>query len=113
MSLTIHVPTPDTPAKVRKAAIAPGRPSNRVAGGWIDDHVALKKMISLCPFCVPKFNPRGNHYELWRSVYTVAKCDDCNQHDLRCKSFIHQSTHDAVGDWSRSRRGRWAGGGRL
>ena len=108
MSLTIHVPTPDTPAKVRKAAEAPGRPVHRPAGGWIADLTALQKMITLCPFCIEKFSPRQHHYEVWRKHwYVVAKCDDCHRIDPRCRAYIHQSTHDQIGDWTR-RRGRWA-----
>ena len=92
---------------MRKAAEDPGRPDRRPRGGWLDDLTSLKKFISLCPLCVGKFNPRLYGYELWRSIYTVARCDLCKAFEIRCKSFIHESTHDQVGDVFR-RRGRWA-----
>ena len=115
MSLTIHVPKPDTPLRRVQASEAPGRPWNRLAGGWIDDQVELKKFVMLCPFCVHKFNPRKNHYEVWRrEVQGIGKCDDCKQISPYLKGFIHQSSHDLGGDFMvggpKRRRGRWARG---
>ena len=109
--LTIHAPTPDTPAKVRRASEDPGRPANRLRGGWLDDLTSLKKFVSMCPLCVGKFNPQRYGYELWRSIYTIATCDLCKVFDTRCKSYIPQSHHDQIGD--ARRRGRWASRARL
>ena len=88
----------------------PGRPWNRPAGGWVADLVGLQKVVMLCDFCAGKFNPRANHYEPWRrGLYAIAKCDGCNQYGQKAKLFIHQSTHDEVGEFTpaRAKRGRW------
>lgn len=88
---------------------APGRPVSRLSGGWVDDLCALQKFITLCPFCDHKFSPRAHHYEPWRrDLYCVARCDGCNRIHPRCKAFIHETYHEALGDWTRQRRGRWA-----
>lgn len=107
MSLTIHVPKPDTPQRRLAASESNGRPAGRVAGGWISDITALKQTVLLCPFCVEKFSPRSHHYELWRTEWLVlAKCDGCKNYSRNSKVFIHQSLHDEVGE-DRPRRGRW------
>ena len=62
MPLTIHVPTPDTPRKILKSYEAGGRPTKRIAGGWIADLVDTRKTIGLCPLCENKFNPRQHRY---------------------------------------------------
>ena len=110
MSLTIFIPQPETPTRLRQSAEASvATPSGRLPGGALADKVALKQMITLCPLHLGKFNPRAAGYELWRALYTVAECCWGSRHiDLRCKTFIHESTHDQVGDWTRRRRGRWA-----
>jgi hypothetical protein len=111
MSITIHVPQPYTHKRYLDSMEHPGRPSKSVAGGWIADFVALKRAIMLCPFCVHKFNPGANHYEVWRNdIYSVAKCDDCKQHSRQIRTFIHQSNHLSAGEWMRHKpvKGRWA-----
>ena len=106
MPLTIHVPTPDTPRKILKSCDGGGKPTGRIAGGWVADLTGTKKSITLCPFCVSKFSPRSHAYELWRREWlVVARCDGCNEYSRQCKMFIHESFHDDVGE-SR-RRGRW------
>jgi len=93
-----------------EVAAAPVGPRGKTAGSHIDDHVQLFKMIVLCEFCNPKFNPRKNHYEVWRhETYVRGLCDGCGQLTLHGTGFIHQSTHDLVGEWENrpSRRGRW------
>ena len=112
MSLTILVPTPETPAKRRKAAEAPARPWYRPLGGWIADGVGLRQMITLCDSCDGRFNPRKAGYELFRrsfgttGPYVVADCWGCSTKWSKCKAYIHASFHDAIGDESRQ-RGRW------
>lgn len=87
---------------------AKGRPWHRVAGGWVADLVGKRLCIILCPFHVSKFNPRHNQYEVWRRhQWAIGKCDECGQVSSQNRVFIHQSTHDAVGEWTRPRRGRW------
>lgn len=104
MSLQILVPTPETPARRLAASEAPGRPARRVPGGWVADHTALGKAITLCPWHVHKFDPRHSHYELWRrEMFVRAICSDCNVFDLHCTMFTPQALHDEVGEWSRPR----------
>ena len=111
MTIELIVPRKDwTKQQVLQASEAPGRPWRRPAGGWISDLVALKKFITLCPYCDHGFNPRRHQYEVWRrDTYCVAKCDACGKFNPRCKAWIHESQHEAVGEWTRPRRrGRWA-----
>ena len=111
MSVTILVPKPVTKQRLMESYEHPGRPSRSTAGGWIADFVALKRVIMLCPFCVHKFNPRANAYEVWRrDLYSVAKCDDCKQTSRQIRTFIHQSQHHETGEWMRHMpsRGRWS-----
>ena len=96
-----------TRAEQRIAKEAKGRPWHRVPGGYIGDLVARRLMVLLCPFHVAKFNPRIHHYEVWRQQPAIGKCDDCGTLTPQIRGFIHQSTHDAVGEWTRPRRGRW------
>lgn len=85
---------------------AKGRPWHRAPGGWIADAVGSRNCIILCPFHVNKFNPRKNHYEVWRQYqFAVGKCDDCGTTSPQNRVFIHQSTHDQVGE-HHPRRGR-------
>jgi hypothetical protein len=88
----------------------PGRPSGRLAGGWISDLTALQKFVMLCPFCVHKFNPRKQGYEVWRSeVQANGKCDDCKQVSPYLKGFIHQALHDTTGEYfNKPKKGRWS-----
>ena len=88
-------------------------PSGRLAGGWVMDGVALRKCITLCDECDPKFNPRKLNYELWRrdfgmtGPYVISDCWGCARKWVKCKAFIHESTHDEAGDTYAPRRGRW------
>lgn len=106
MSVTIHVPQPLTKARLLKSIEDPGRKVGRLGGGWLDDQIALGKLISLCPLCLKDFNPKRYRYELWRHLYTMAQCSVCRATDPRCKSFIPESLHEISGDTRR--RGRWA-----
>lgn len=106
MTLTIHVPKPDTPQRRLASYESSGRPMGRVAGGWIADLTGLKQTVMLCPYCVNKFHPRQHCYEVWRDEWLViARCDGCKQHSRNSKVFIHQSLHDEIGD--DRKRGRW------
>jgi hypothetical protein len=79
----------------------------------MSDLAALRQAITLCPFCVSKFNPKAHQYEVWRrDVYVVAKCDGCKQQSRSVRMFIHESQHYDVGEWQHPRRGRWAKGKR-
>ena len=115
MSLTIHVPHPDTAKRRASAATihGHGRPSGRSPGGWIADKIGLRQCVVLCDFCVSKFNPARVGYELYRRTTINAFCDDCGHHSVRAAAYIHQAFHDAVGDERRiPGKGRWARSGR-
>ena len=95
------------------AAAPVGPRSGQLAGSHIADYTALAKMLVFCEFCVGKFNPRKNHYETWRrETYVRGLCDGCAQMTLHGRGFIHQSTHDLVGEWENrplaTRNGRWS-----
>ena len=108
----VLVKRPHSDREVFRSLEAPGRPWRRPAGGWIADGVALRKCITLCDTCDPKFHPKRLGYELFRrsfgttGPYVVSDCWGCNQRWIKCKAYIHESTHDLVGDPAR-RRGRW------
>lgn len=93
-----------------KASEAAGRPSGQTAGTWVSDLVSCQKLIALCPFCVSKFNPRANNYATWRKdIYSIGKCDGCNQVSTYLKAYIHESTVPEVGEWERKpTKGRWS-----
>lgn len=92
---------------------APGRPWRRPPGGWVADLVALRRAVTLCDFCAPKFNPRRNGYEVWRkNLRANGRCDGCNTMTFRPTGamvmYIHESLHDTVGEYTRPSHGRWA-----
>lgn len=101
-----------TPADFEYVVAASVGPRGKLAGTHIDDQVQQAALVQFCEFCNPKFNPKKNHYEVWRrETYIRGLCDGCGQYTLHGTAFIHQSTHDLVGEWERrpqSRRGRWA-----
>ena len=102
------------PADFEYMAAAPVGPKHgQLAGSHIADYTALAKMLVFCEFCVNKFNPRKNAYEVWRrETYIRSLCDGCGQMTLHGRGFIHQSTHDLVGEWENrpisARSGRWS-----
>ena len=110
MSVTILVPQPFDQARFRASYEVNLRPpSGRTPGGWVTgDCVENRRLITLCPFCVGKFSPRAYEYELWRPFNLTADCNACGQKSPYCRGFIHESTHDVVGDDRPRRRGRWA-----
>lgn len=102
-----------TKADRLQAQEAPGRPWRRPPGGWIGDFVGLGRALVLCDFCAPKFNPRRNGYEVWRKhLRANGRCDGCNTLAYRpagaMTMFIPEALHDAVGEYTRPRRGRFA-----
>ncbi|MCI0557795.1 MAG: hypothetical protein MN733_04815, partial [Nitrososphaera sp.] len=67
------------PKDIVKGLEAPGKSRGRLAGGWIHDLCASKKVICLCSFCVHKFNPGRLGY-IRDKDFPVAqsKCDGCD-----------------------------------
>jgi hypothetical protein len=102
-----------SPADYELVIAAPVGPKRKTAGSHISDLSQQGAMIVLCEFCNPKFNPKKNHYEVWRrETYVRGLCDGCGQYTLHGAGFIHQSLHDISGEWENRpmsrRRGRWA-----
>ena len=99
-----------SPREILKSTEDSGRPWDRVAGGWISDLVALQKFIMLCPFCLPKFNPKRHGYEVWRlNISSIGKCDGCKNISTYLQGFIPEAYHPILGDQERKpRRGRWS-----
>ena len=88
-------------------------PRGKLAGSHVSDLTEQSALVVFCEFCNPKFNPRKNRYETWRrETYVHGLCDGCGQYTLHGRAFIHQSTHDLVGEWENrplsTRRGRWS-----
>ena len=88
-------------------------PRGKTAGTHVDDHVQQGALVQFCEFCVNKFNPKKNRYEVWRrETYIYGLCDGCGQYTMHGVAFIHQSTHGLVGEWENrplsTRKGRWA-----
>ena len=92
---------------------APVGPRGKLAGTHVGDLTAQAALVQFCEFCNSKFNPRKNQYEPWRrETYIRGLCDGCGQYTLHGVAFIHQSTHDLVGEWENrpisARKGRWS-----
>ena len=105
------IPTPDTPLKRVASFIQPGRPGQKIPGGWISDNVSLRKLITLCPLHVHKFNPRKYGYVKFHNYilgpYVDASCMDCKTRDPRCTSYVAEE-FDHLVSFRRPARGRWA-----
>lgn len=90
---------------VLDAAEAGGKKRGRVAGGWISDIAAQKKVITLCPLCTNKFNPAKVHYRREKEFPVCqAKCDGCSTFDTRCSWYIYDELYSTVRSTSDERR---------
>lgn len=87
---------------------AGGRKKGRAAGGWIDDIAAQKKVITLCPLCTGKFNPRRVGYRKEKEFpFCTAKCDGCSVTDTKCSMYIYDELYTQVRSTAEERR-EWA-----
>ena len=94
-----------TADKLLKDAEAGGKKRGRVAGGWIDDIAAQKKVITLCPFCTGKFNPAKFHYRKEKEFPVCqATCDGCSTFDTRCSLYIYDELYTQVRSTAEERR---------
>lgn len=99
-------------SKVEQAAALehPGRRTDgtQSAATWLGDLSSLKKLIILCSFCRPKFNPRKNGYRRFY-VHDITgatdghaangRCDACKQPTVNSgggTAFVHEATYDLV-----------------
>ena len=79
-----------------------------LAGSRIDDLVQNGKMVMLCSFCDPKFNPRRNRYVPWSRMWLcVAQCDGCKNQMNGVKAFIPEYNHEAIAVHEPSRGRTW------
>lgn len=94
-----------TKESVLAAHEAGGRKRGRVAGGWVDELAAQKKVITLCPLCTGKFNPgRVNYRKEKEFPVCQAKCDGCSTQDNRCSMYIYAPLYSMVRSTAEDRR---------
>lgn len=75
-----------------KAGRAPGRRSGRLPGGHIDDRAALRKAISLCIDCEPKFNRAAYDYTTKPNLPLVrGRCDGCMTYSPSMRLLVHHT----------------------
>lgn len=105
MGVTIHVPREFTKTEVTQAMEAPGKTTGRTSGSWVHDLCALRKVITLCSFCQPKFNPGRLGYAKEKEFPIVqAKCDGCYTFDPRCAAYFWSETYHDVRSTAAERR---------
>jgi len=94
-----------TAAELLKESEAGGKKRNRVAGGWIADLAAQKKVITLCPLCTGKFNPARVQYRKEKEFPVCqATCDGCSTFDIRCSLYIYDELYRQVRSTADERR---------
>ena len=106
MATTIIIPRKDwKPKDVVKGMEHPGKSVKRVAGGWIHDLCASRKVICLCTSCTHKFNPGRLGYIREKDFPVVqAKCDGCNTFDSRATAYFFEETYYQVRSTPAERR---------
>lgn len=81
-----------TPRDRLISGLAPGRRSGRLPGGHIDDRAALRKAISLCSDCLPKFNREAYDYTGKPDLPLVrGRCDGCMQYSPSMRLLVHHT----------------------
>lgn len=84
---------------------AGGRKRGRVAGGWVADLAAQKKVVTLCPLCTHKFNPARAGYRKEKEFPVCqAKCDGCSTFDTRCSWYVYDELYTTVRSTAEERR---------
>lgn len=84
-----------TPANRLKAAASRGRPTGLLRGAWLADLAALRKCITLCAACQPKWSPAAHKYHrcnVGPSRTANGECDGCGTFDS-CAVYMPQETH--------------------
>jgi hypothetical protein len=93
------------PREIVKSQEAPGKPKRMMAGSWIHDLCASRKVICLCSFCTHKFNPGRLGYIKEKNFPVVqAKCDGCSAFDQRCIAYFWEETYYQVRSTPEERR---------
>ena len=81
-----------TPQRLLWAGRSPGRRPGRLPGGHIADRVALRKAVTLCRDCLPKFNRRNTGYVTKPNLpFVQGRCDGCQQFTPRGHLFVHHT----------------------
>jgi hypothetical protein len=102
---TILIKKEWTRAEVLAAHEAGGKKRGRIAGGWVDEIAAQKRVITLCPLCTGKFNPGRVGYRKEKEFpYVQAKCDGCSTHDTKCSMYIYAPLYSMVRSTAEERR---------
>ena len=84
---------------------APGKKYGITSGSWVHDLCALKKVITLCPLCTHKFNPRRLGYVHDKDLqYVIATCDGCTTFDTKCTAYLFEETFTSVRSTAANRR---------
>ena len=105
MSATILVKQAWTQKDIRDSLEVKGKPKGRVAGGYIADLAALKKVILLCTSCTHKFNP-GRVGFVREKEFPVCQgtCDGCSTYDTRCSWYLWEEGYHLVRSTASERR---------
>lgn len=69
-----------------------GRPVGTVAGTWVTDYAELKRCITLCYACVPKFNPARYQYVHDTHLDARGICTGCRDNmERKLEVYVHES----------------------
>lgn len=94
-----------TPQSRTKDMEAPGKKVGLTSGSWVHDLCALRKVITLCPLCTHKFNPKRLGYIKDKDLgLVIAKCDGCNTQDSNCTAYFFEETFSQVRSTAAMRR---------
>ncbi len=81
-----------TPQRRLMSGTARGRRPGRLPGGHIADLVDLKKAITLCGNCQPKFNAVKSGYVTKLNLPVVqGRCDGCSQFTPNGRLLVHHT----------------------
>lgn len=98
MSLIVLVKQAWSKQDILKSMESPGRKKGKPKGSHIDDFVALRKSVALCPLCVSGFNPRGKRYVTSKRVpFCRGKCDACREWDEVLRLYMPEEFGHVVG----------------
>ena len=79
------------------ASMSPGRRPGRLPGGHIADLGDLKKAITLCAGCLPKFNSAAAGYVAKNNLpFVRGRCDGCSNYGDRGHLLVHHSLANLV-----------------
>lgn len=94
MVAAVHTTDWSSPANRLRAAASRGKRTGLPRAAWIDSLAALKKAITLCFRCKPKFNHGAYHYEKHRALpshdYVIGECDGCAARAAQCQLYLPQ-----------------------